>query len=218
MENQIGNLTGTIRTATGKGSARKLRVKGQVPGIIYGQGSNSQMIAIDPSLMLKAVDPKRQQNTVFTIDLEGKKEKVMLKEIQRDTLTNKILHIDFVRVTDETVIRTKVPMRVEGRPEAVTMGGKIKPVFRALPVSCKASEIPLDLVIDVQTMKMGTTRSIKDITVPEGVTLLLPEKQTVVSLSIPRGVDSEEESAEEGAEGTEGEGAEAAAAPAAESK
>lgn len=214
MEIEIGKLTAARRVKTGKGNARKLRRDGKIPAVLYGEGGASEMIALDPSAMLKAMDPARRGNTVFELTVEDGAEKVahkvMLKDYQRDTLKGDWLHADFIRVSDNTAVRVEVPLETIGVAPGIKLGGKLYQVFRKLPILCVTSAIPAKIEIDIGGLHVGDHLSVKDLIVPEGSKVALPDNQTVVSVLIPRGMKDEDEAAEgeEGEEGEEGAAAE----------
>ncbi len=216
---EIGKLRGTRRTQTGKGVARKLRRAGQIPAVLYGGDGENEMITLDPSAMLKAVDPAKRRNTVFTLTIdEGDgattEQKVMIKDYQRDTLLDDWLHADFIRVTDDTQVHVEIPFILEGTAIGIQAGGKVSQVFHTLPVVCATNMIPTSISVDVTEMDLGATLAVSDLVVPDGAVISLPRHQTVITVLLPRGLKDEEEGevSEEGEEGeTEGEPAEAVA-------
>ncbi|PID39797.1 MAG: 50S ribosomal protein L25 [Proteobacteria bacterium] len=213
METEIGKLTAVRRVKTGKGNARKLRRDGKIPAVLYGEGGASENITLDPTVMLKAMDPGKGGNTVFELVVEDGAEKVthkvMLKDYQRDTLKGDWLHVDFIRVSDDTVVRVDVPLVTQGTAPGIKLGGKLYQVFRKLPILCVTSAIPSKIEIDINSLNVGDSLAVKDLIVPEGSKVALPDNQTVVSVLIPRGMKDEDE-ADEGEEGEEGEEAAAA--------
>jgi large subunit ribosomal protein L25 len=174
METQssIGKLSATRRQEKGKGLARKLRAKGLIPAICYGQKHEAISLVVDPSELRRALDPARGQNTVITlaIEHEGKTEQltVMLKEYQLDSLTQTLLHADFMLVSLDQIVDVTVPLDLLGKPEGVKLGGTLHQVFRKLPVSCKPGDIPSALQADVSALELNEGIQIKDLTLPDG--------------------------------------------------
>jgi large subunit ribosomal protein L25 len=218
-DDTVGKLTATRRRETGKGSAHKLRERGLIPAVCYGQRSEAISLTLDPDQLRKALDPGRKRNTVIDLIIEddGKTEqlKVMLKDYQIDSVKQTLIHADFIRVSMDQVIEVSVPLELTGRPEGVKQGGTLHQVFRTLDVSCKPAEIPTALTADVSALELNDSLQVKNIETPAGVKVSLPENQTVALVMAPRkGIEEEEEAAAaeegEGAEGAEaaGEGAE----------
>lgn len=198
METQFGKVEATRRTTTGKGINRKLRRAGQIPAVIYGEGGPAESITLDPVALLKAFDPARRGNTVLLLNITDgsstQQQKVMLKDYQSDALRGDLLHADFVRVHDETVVNVDVPLRLTGKAKGIVLGGKLYQVFRKLPISCKTTDIPAEIVADVTSLDVGSILAVSGLSLPEGVTVRLREQQTVAHVSMPRGLKDEEES------------------------
>lgn len=207
-EATIGKLTATKRYATGKGVARKLRSDGLIPSVCYGAKAESIPLTVDPVLLKRALDPDKRRNTVIQLTIkDGEKSEtlqVMLKEYQVDTVKNAVLHADFIRVSLDQIIEVSVPLLLEGRPEGVKLGGTLHQVFRTMPVKCKPANIPASLSAEVSSLELNESISVKDLDLPEGVMINLPENQTIAIVMAPRKVEEEEvaaaEEAEEGAE------------------
>jgi large subunit ribosomal protein L25 len=208
----IGKLTATKRYTKGKGVARKLRAEGLIPAVCYGIKAESIPLTVDPALLKKALDPDKRRNTVIQLTIkDGKKSEtlqVMLKEYQVDTIKDAVLHADFIQVSLEQTIEVSVPLLLQGRPEGVKLGGTLHQVFRTLPLKCKPADIPASLSADVSALELNESISVRDLELPEGVMINLPENQTIGLVMAPRKVEEEEvaaaEEAEEGAEGAEG--------------
>ncbi|MCB9556434.1 MAG: 50S ribosomal protein L25 [Deltaproteobacteria bacterium] len=195
-ETQTGKLTVSTRSSRGKGAARQLRTQGLTPGVVYG-GTDSDPrpipIAFDPTALLKSLHPTKKRNTVFEMTIEGgnapQTELVMLKDFQTDELRGGWIHADFIRVSNNVAIDAQVPLLMEGRAPGVKMGGTLHQVFRKLPVRCIPSAIPECIIANVDGMEIGSTLAVRDLPVPEGVTISLPEQQTCVQLYAPRKMD-----------------------------
>jgi len=130
-------------------------------------------------------------------------------EYQYHPVSRQLLHADFIEVTEETVVEVNVPLTLTGKPKGVVMGGKLRQVFRDLPVRCKPSLIPVEIVHDVTELDLDQHVAAKDLSLPAGVTVSLREKQTVALVASDKHKKADEEEAAAGA---------AAAAPAAAAK
>jgi large subunit ribosomal protein L25 len=200
METQIGKLSVTRRASRGKGAARKMRAKGLVPAVVYGEKGESIALTISPADLKKALDPEREANTLLTLKIEGEGEAtveqdVVIKEYHLDPLNGELLHADFLRVSDDTVLDFKVPLRLTGRPPGVQAGGKLSQVFRELPIRCVPKKVPAEILGDVGHLEILQTLDVKDIKLDEGVEIALPPKRTLALVLQARGVEASEEAA-----------------------
>jgi large subunit ribosomal protein L25 len=223
----IGKLTAKPRRQRGKEAASKLRQGGWIPAICYGGQYAPISLSVDPVALKRALDPAKRKNTLIelTIEEEGKTESlnVMLKDYQVDELKQVVLHADFMRVALDQVIDVAVPLQLIGKAEGVKLGGTQHQVFRTLPVRCLPAKIPTMFEIDITALLIGMSLQVKHLVVPEGVTVNLPENQTIALVMAPRKVEEVAVVAEVGVEGAApAEGAEpaaeGAAAPAVEEK
>ena len=205
----IGKLTATRRYETGKEQAKKLRAKGLIPAVCYEKGKEGIPLILNPSELIKALDPEKRRNTLFdlTIDDKGKTQqlKVMVKDYQQDPLKNTMLHVDFCQVRMDQQVEISVPLVLEGRAEGAKAGGTLHQIFRDLPVLCKPDMIPVKLTVDISDMEIGDVRRVGDLDLPEGIKILLQDSMTCAQVAAPRAVEEEEEAKEEGEEGEEGE-------------
>lgn len=214
----IGKLAATRRTTFGKGAARKMRAQGKVPAVCYGSGQPGIPLTIDPEALRGALDPAKKENTLIelTIDDNGQVEtvQVMLKDYHLDPIKRTLIHADFLQVSDKKTVEVSVPLTVLGRAKGLKVGGVLHQVMRELPIQCLPSQIPADISVDITELDLNDFLQLKDLALPEGVTVMLPEEQTLVQVMAPRAVEEEEE--EEEGEGEEGEGAEGAEGEASE--
>jgi large subunit ribosomal protein L25 len=220
------NLHATHRTGTGKSVTRKIRAEGKIPGIVYGKGGDPLPIAIDPTELLKALDPTKKSNTVLNLKVDGgggKTEEllVMLRDWQTDALRGDMSHADFVRVRLDAEVHATVPLEVVGKAEGVKAGGTLHQVFRSLEISCTPDKIPTKIEVNVEKLLMGQALHVRELPLPAGVRALIDGSQTICVVTAPK---AEKVAVVEGAEAAvEGaapaaEGAKAEAKPAAGAK
>ncbi|MCA9670545.1 MAG: 50S ribosomal protein L25 [Myxococcales bacterium] len=188
---EIGKLRAHARSGRGKGVARKLRAKGLIPAVVYGAGKAPEAIALDPTVLQKSLDPARMRNTVFDLTVESDDgtttvAKTMLKEYQLDALTQALTHVDFIRVDMHKPVHVHVPLRLVGKSAGEKIGGVLHQVFRVLPIDALPDAIPPAIQGDITPLEMGDTLEVKDLVVPEGVTIALPAKQTCAQIVAPR--------------------------------
>jgi len=202
------------REATGKGVARKLRAAGRIPGNCYGQ-SGTQSISLDPAALDRLIRASASgANTLINLKVAGggsfDGKKVLLKEMQRDPVSNAPLHADFFALDLANTIDIAIPVRATGTPVGVTMGeGILDQVLREIHVECLPNAIPEEILADVTELEIGMSIHVRDLPLPAGVKLLSDGDLSVISVVAPKAIE-EEVPAEE--ELTEEEAAAAAAA------
>lgn len=170
------------REETGKNACRRIRARGMVPGNVYGLDRPPFMVAIDPKRIEEVLRMGSGVNTIFTLSLAGqqRKRETMIKELQRDPVTERPLHIDFVRIDASKPVHVSVPIRLQGVPLGVKVdGGILDFVHRDVLVECLPGEIPEHLDLDVTALHINQHVSYKDLTVAEGVKVLGDPEQIV---------------------------------------
>jgi len=210
-----------VRDGSGKGDARKLRATGAVPAVVYGRGAPAHKVAVDAHELDRALLGGLNQ----LIDLKGMGEGagklVIVKELQRDPVSQAYVHCDFWEVDTSKTIQVSVPIHLEGRPHGVEMGGVLEPLAREVLVHCLPLVIPESLSLDVSALDIGDSLHASDLTLPDGVELDVELDLSIVHVIAPRvEAEPEEEEGEEAAVGEEGDAAPAegdAPAPAADS-
>jgi large subunit ribosomal protein L25 len=205
-----------LRSATGKGSSRRQRAGGRVPAVLYGRKEAPLPLSLDPLGLLRSVDKERKRNTVFSLAVSGNGQAqevtALIRDVQINPVTQKIVHIDFLRVSLEEEVRVTVPLVLKGTPVGVVHGGNLHQSLHAVPVAARPTAIPVKIEIDVSGLNMGQALHVSDLQLETGVRLLLDPKQALASVVAPR-----QEKAEAGAGAATAEaGAPAAAAASAE--
>ena len=199
----------SLRERTGKGAARKLRSAGQVPAVFYGRGQEAIHVQIPVILLERVV--RGAANAL--IDLEGPKQvakkPVLIKDLQRDPSTRKLLHCDLFAVDMSEKLTVDVPIHYVGRPKGVVEeGGVLEPLHRTLEISCMPLAIPESVEIDVSALAIGDTIHLRDVILPDSAEALADADLSLVHVVAPRveeeePVEGEEEEAAEGAEAAE---------------
>ncbi len=223
-------LAATVRDGSGKGVARKLRTKGRIPGVLYGQGE-CVLLSLDPEAVLEVIHSHVSSTALITLNIEGaktKKRTAMLRDYQADPVTGQLLHADLFEVSMDKPIRLKVPtVVIGGMPAGVKEGGVLHHVLREVHVECLPSAIPDKFEVDASPLMIGQGLHVKDLTAPAGVRILDGPDQTVLSVAAPmsdaklealltsKAVGEEGKEPEVIAKGKVAEGEEGAAAPAA---
>ncbi len=203
-------ITAEKRDKVGKGATRQTRRDGNIPGVVYGPEYEPVSISIDERTLRQAFKSAAGSTALYDLEVENKKNKVIVREIQRDPVTSKILHIDFHAVSMTQPINVAIPIHFEGIPVGVTVdGGIMQTNMRDLEISCLPDQIPEFYELNVAELAIGDSIHVKDIKM-EGVEILSDINRTVVVISAPTVVKVDEPIAEEGEELAEGEVAEGA--------
>jgi large subunit ribosomal protein L25 len=208
-----------VRTESGKGSARRARAIGKIPGILYGHKEPPVNLTVDPHALVKSLDKERKRNTVFSLAVGSDKSiTAMIRDFQIHPLSRQLIHVDFIRVSMDEEIKVTVPLLLIGIPAGVIDGGNLHQGLHALPIAAKPDAIPSKLEMDVSHLKIGDALHASDLKLAPGVRVLLDPKEALASVVMPRAEKVEEVAAAapvEGAAAAPAEGAAGAAAPAA---
>jgi large subunit ribosomal protein L25 len=211
-------LNAQVRTDTGKGASRRLRRTKDMPAIIYGGGAEAQMITLAHKDLVRHLENEAFYSHVLTMNLEGKAEKVILRDLQRHPVKPVVLHADFLRVDNKTRLHMNVPLHFINEDTSIGVkqqGGLVAHLATDVEVSCLAQDLPEYIEVDLAELQVGESIHLSQINVPKGVDLLALSQGTdhdlaIVSINKPRGVAEEEEETPVAAEaeGDTGESAE----------
>ncbi len=172
-----------LRTRVGKSNARKCRRGDVVPAVCYGKNTDPVHIEISTNLVRKAISTPYKLNTIINLNISSDKEvirkKVLIKDVQKDALGKKILHMDFVEVKDDQPVKVKVPVRLVGKAKGVAEGGILQQIIRDLDMKCLPQDIPVAIEHDVTQLKMGEAVHVRDLKVPEKAKVLVDKDRTV---------------------------------------
>ncbi|HEY1608090.1 MAG TPA: 50S ribosomal protein L25/general stress protein Ctc [Paraburkholderia sp.] len=200
------------RSLQGTGASRRLRNTGKTPGIVYGIGAEPQLVELDHNALWHALKKEVFHSSILELEIGGKSQQVLLRDVQYHPFRQLVLHVDFQRVDPNKSLHTKVPlhfMNQETNPAVKLSGAVISHVLNEIEISCLPSALPEFLEVDLATIEAGHSLHAKDIPLPAGVTLVAhveAENPVIASATVPAAVVS-----------AEGEGAsEGAATPAAE--
>ncbi|MEC7918769.1 MAG: 50S ribosomal protein L25 [Candidatus Neomarinimicrobiota bacterium] len=191
-----------IRKEQGTSAARRTRLRGRVPAVLYHSGLEATPLSMDKKSLYKAL---KTGQMIFEVTVEEKPQFVLLKEIQYHPVTDEVIHIDLQKVKEDEKISLEVAIRGVGESQGVKLGGILVQLLNSVTIKCKPSEIPEFLEIDVAEMEMNTNLFVKDITLPEDVEMITAEDIAVMSVQEPKEEKEEEVVLEE--DGEDGEGA-----------
>ncbi|MBT5414827.1 MAG: 50S ribosomal protein L25/general stress protein Ctc [Rhodospirillaceae bacterium] len=204
-------LAATKRSGSGTGAARATRREGRVPAIIYGGDGDAESIAIEANLLDRELRKPSFFGTLLDVEIEGAKTRVLPRDVQHHPVTDAPLHVDFLRVTENTQINVDVAVEFinEEQSPGLVGGGVLNVVRFEVEVICRAGSIPENLVVDLTGTEVGDSIHISAVPLPDGVRPAEDRDFTVATLVAPTiEVEPEEPEDAEGEEGEEGEGEE----------
>lgn len=178
-------MTATSRDRAGKGNARATRRQGKVPAVIYGDNKAPVMIAIDSLPITKALHSGHLFTHLTDIELDGQKHLVLARDVQLHPVKDTPEHVDFLRVSEKTVITVEVPLHIinEEKSPAIKASGTINLVHHTLEISCRADQIPEFIEIDVSKMDVGDVLHVSDLKMPANTKSTLEPTETIVTVS-----------------------------------
>lgn len=212
-------LKAQIRTGKGSADSRRQRRAGLVPAVIYGHGAEVLSVAVDALEFNRILTSETGDNTLITLDIDGKQDTALARQIHRHPTKPQITHVDFIRVNVNEEVEAEVPLHLEGEAEGVKDGGRLEQIFFNITVKAKPADIPVSLSHDISSLVIGEHIQISEIELPSGVSFVMEPDTIVAVVSVPRGKTEDEEAAEAAAEAAaaaEGEAGEAPKAEAAE--
>ena len=213
----VKELKATARPQSGKGAARAERRAGRVPGVIYGNNQPPVTISVDDAELRQRILAGRFLTTIYDIDLEGKKHRVIPRDFHLDPVRDFPLHVDFMRLGEGATIRVSVPLHVvnaESSP-GVKRGGTVNIVTHTIDLECSVDNIPQYIEADVGALEISHSLHLSDIKLPAGVKSLSREDATLVTIVPPSGYAEEQKAAAAAAAAGTGAAAAPGAAPAA---
>ena len=170
------------RTGSGSRAAAKIRKQGRIPGVVYGHKQANVAVSVDAEELDRAIRVRHAR--VLDLQIEGKSDTVLIRELQWDHLGRTMLHVDFARVSETDRVRVSVPVELRNSPK-VTGGGVLDQPLHVLHVECAPTKIPEAIRIDITNLTLGEPIHVKDVQVPEGVKVLEPPEAVVVHLKLP---------------------------------
>ena len=195
-------LRAETRTGTGKGPAFQIRQKGNVPGVVYGGDAAPQNVTVDFRTLERHVDTGTFLTTLFMLELEGKKTRVIPKGLQIDPVSDRPVHVDFLRLAEGAKVRLAIPVRFlnHGESPGLKRGGVLNIVRHELDVLCSADAIPDFISVDLTGLDIHGTVHISAVSLPDGVKPLIRGRDfTIASIVAPSSVIEEQKAAAEAA-------------------
>lgn len=196
-------VKGRLREEVGKKNSKQLRENKSVPCVMYGQGENIHFEIAEVDFKDIVYTPN---SYIVELDLDGKKYKSVIRDLQFHPVNDNILHADFFQINEKEPVWVKLPVRFEGSPVGVLNGGRLVKKMRKLNVKALLKDLPDDVTIDISDLGIGQSINIRELDF-DNIEILEPGNSVVVLVKSARGIltDEEEEEEEEGEEGVEGE-------------
>lgn len=213
-------VKGTLRSGKfNKNAARRVRVAGLIPAVVYGAGLESIAITVEPKTITKILHSESGHNTIFDLDVDGTAAKAMIVDWQYEPIKGKLLHVDLKRIAMDKTMRVSVPIMLEGVPVGVKVeGGVLDQILREVELECFPGDIPSHIDLDVSGLKLNEAIHVSDLPHGGKYKFLAAEDALVAHVTvIKEEVEAEAAPAAE-PEVTKGPGKPAAAAPAAPAK
>jgi large subunit ribosomal protein L25 len=179
MAVQAAQVTAKPRSELGSRANRRLRLAGLLPGVIYGHKEAIVPVTLPRKIVANFLDKGAH---LFDLDLDGKSQKVLIKEVQYDHLGMEVIHVDFARVSLDEKVKVNVPLELKGTPKGEEDGGVLHQIMNSLEVECLVLEIPEAIRHNVSEMALNDVLHVKDLKVPTGVRLLADPEQIVATV------------------------------------
>jgi large subunit ribosomal protein L25 len=195
--NKSFEVVAESRNDQGKGASRRLRRAGKVPGILYGGKGEPTTVTLDQLKLLTMIDSEKFYSTVINVKVDGKDTQAIVKDIQLHPAKNQVLHVDLLRVLADQPLRIRLPihfLNAATSPGVKTQGGLVSHLKQDVEISCLPKDLPEAIEVDMGAMSLNETLFMKDIKLPEGVTvpeLVQGRNSPVVSIHAPRAEEPE---------------------------
>jgi large subunit ribosomal protein L25 len=201
MSEQL-TLSAETRERAGKGASRAMRREGRVPAVVYGNKEEPLAIHIEEKLLNKMLSTGHFMNTVVMIDVGGKQARTLPKDVQFHPVTDRPLHVDFLRISEHSQVKVNVPVRFINEEESrgLTRGGVLNVVRHELELVCDAASIPDDIVIDLKGYDIGDSIHISAVTLPEGSESGITDRDFTIATIAPPTVTRATEEADAAAD------------------
>ena len=174
------------RDESGKGAARKLRARGRVPAVLYGHGVGPVSVSVGAKDLYRVLHGSAGTNVLVNLTVDGAEHLALPREIQRDHVRGRYVHVDFLAVRRDEKVTVSVPVRVVGESPGVKVGGVVEHHLWELQVECLPGDVPDGIDADVSELQVGDSLRVSDIVAPEGVAVLTAPEESLLSVVVPQ--------------------------------
>ena len=205
MSEQL-TLSAETRERAGKGASRAMRREGRVPAVIYGDKQTPVSIHLEEKALVRALSTGHFMNAIAMIDVGGEQVRTLPKDVQFHPVSDRPLHVDFLRVGEHSTVHVNVPVHFRNEEDApgIARGGVLNVVQHELELICDAANIPSEVVIDLTGLDIGDSVHISQITLPEGSRSAIEGHDfTIAGIVAPSAMKQTEEEPEAPVEGAE---------------
>ena len=184
---QVQELKAEARTGTGKGPAYQARQKGQIPAVVYGGKGNPENVSVDGRTLERHVEAGNFLTTLFLLDVAGKKTRVIPRQVQLDPVSDRVVHIDFMRLAEGATVRLDIPVHFKGQGESpgIKKGGVLNIVRHSMELICPADGIPNEIIVDISKLDINETIHVSALAMPKGVRPSIARDFTIASIVAP---------------------------------
>lgn len=189
-------LVAESRENLGRSASRCLRRSEKLPGVIYGGGEEPTSITFRHDDVFHALEHEAFYSSIIELKIDGKKQKAVIKDLQRHAYKPKLVHIDFLRVNDKTEIHVHVPLHFTGECPAVEEGGVVNHLVNEVEVICFPKDLPEYVEVDLSNLQLDETIHLSQLKIPEGVklaSLVHGNDAGIANVHIPRAIKADEE-------------------------
>jgi len=210
----MNSLEVSIRDTKSKGDIRSLRINGNVPAIIYGGSGQNEKVSVSKKILKSLLEKESFLSNIITLNINGKTQNVLPREIKYNVVSDEPIHVDFLRVVAGAKIRIEVPVQFINHEKSpgLKRGGVLNIVRRKIELKCPSEKIPENIIIDLDGIDIGESFKISSVKLEEDVTPTIQGRDFVIATLAAPTVMKEPEKPAEAVEGEEGAEAEAAAA------
>jgi large subunit ribosomal protein L25 len=186
MSEQL-TLSAETRERAGKGASRAMRREGRVPAVVYGNKEEPLSIHLEEKALIKMMSNGHFMNSVVMIDVGGTTARTLPKDVQFHPVTDRPLHVDFLRISEHSQVHVAVPIRFVGEEESrgLKRGGVLNAVRHELELVCDAAEIPDEIEISLAGLDIGDSLHISAVKLPEGVTSAITDRDFTIATVVP---------------------------------
>ena len=165
----VSKLSAESRKRTGSGVLKQMRREGLIPGVVYGGKDGNQNIKLVYKAFHDILKEAPSSNILVDLEIDGNVQQVFIQDIQFNALQQKVVHIDFLAVNKDTLIKADIPLVLQGIPKGVKLGGLLEQMLYTIPIKCLPQDLPVTLSTEVTHLDVSEVQKIKDMEFPAGV-------------------------------------------------